>query len=162
MSILFESVTLYSMSLVNSKGLYISVNQPTNQNHLAAVITIVNADNESAGFEVLIEKEALRRFAQKLKTFPKDMHEIVDIIWNTGKQHILGKVIETGQLRLSVKVVEPGGYSELKFELLEVKVFVPGVKFCIAVGAQPLSINQLGLSLENWAIQPSSQFSFTL
>lgn len=122
----------------------------------------IDADGESAEFEVATSLDTLKKFAQQLKKFPYDMHEIVELTWGSGKQYLAKKAIETGRLRLSAKVAEATGYSELKLELLEPKSFVPGRKLSIAVGTQPLLINQLGLSLETWTNQPSEQFSFSL
>lgn len=76
--------------------------------------------------------------------------------------YVSGKVIETGRLRLLSRVIDTSGYSEIKLELLETKLFVPGIKFAIAVGTKPLLINQLGLSLETWTHQPSEEFHFAL
>jgi hypothetical protein len=150
------------MMLSKLQGLYISINKPAEENDLALTITIVNEEDESASFEVSTNQSDLQQFAQRLKTFPKDTYDIVEISWISGKQLLPEKTIETGRLRLLTKVITSTGYSELKLEILETKKFIPGIKYSISIGTLPIKINQLGLSLETWANHTTNDFSFPL
>ncbi|MBK7892563.1 MAG: hypothetical protein IPJ84_17455 [Bdellovibrionales bacterium] len=94
--------------------------------------------------------------------FPRSNDDIVELVWKSGRQKKSGGSIATDQLRLLARMTDVGGFSELKLEPLEVKTFVPGTKFSIAVGVQPLQLNQLGLSLETWLTRRTTPFSFPL
>lgn len=155
------------MPSVSAKGLSISINEPIDLDRLStaittATITLIDADLELVEFEVPLVLDDLRTFAQRLKTFPRKSDETVELAWKSGSPKKSGGSIATGQLRLLARMTDVGGFSELKLEPLEVKTFVPGTKFSIAVGVQPLQLNQLGLSLETWLARPSTAFSFPL
>lgn len=155
------------MQSVRAKGLYISINEPIDLDRLSTAITtttvtLIDADLELVEFEVPLALADLLTFAQRLKTFPRKSDDAVELAWKSGRQKKSGGSIATGQLRLLARMMDVGGFSELKLEPLEVKTFVPGTKFSIAIGVQPLQLNQLGLSLETWLARPSTAFSFPL
>lgn len=150
------------MQSVGAKGLYISIDEPVSRDQSTATITLIDTDLAHVEFKVPLAFNDLRTFAHRLKTFPRKSDEAVELIWTSGRQKKTDGLIATGQLRLLARMTEVGGFSELKLEPLEVKTFVPGTKFSIAVGVQPLQLNQLSLSLETWLVRPSTAFSFPL
>ena len=150
------------MQTASAKGLYISIDEPVSRDQSTATITLIDTDLELVEFEFPLVLDDLRKFAQGLKTFPRKSDEVVELVWKYGRQKKSGGSSATGQLRLLARMTDVGGLSELKLDPLEVKKFVPGTKFSIAVGVQPLQLNQLGLSLETWLARPSTSFSFPL
>lgn len=155
------------MQSVGAKGLYISIDEPVGLNRklpavTTATVTLIDSDLAHIEFEVSLAFDDLRTFAQRLKTFPRKSDETVELAWKSGSPKKSGGSIATGQLRLLARMTDVGGFSELKLEPLEVKTFVPGTKFSIAVGVQPLQLNLLDLSLETWLARPSTSFSFPL
>ena len=150
------------MQTVSATGLYISIDEPVSRDQSTATITLIDTDLELVEFEVPLVLDDLRTFAQRLKTFPRNRDETVELVWKSGQQKKPRGSSATGQLRLFARMTDVGGFSELKLEPLEVKTFVPGTKFSIAVGVQPLQLNQLGLSLETWLTRRSTPFSFPL
>ncbi|MBL7688804.1 MAG: hypothetical protein JNJ49_12285 [Bdellovibrionaceae bacterium] len=150
-----------------AKGLSISIDETVDLNRQlprvsTATVTLIDSDLAHIEFEVPLALDDLRTFAQRLIMFPRSNDDIVELVWKSGRQKKSGGSIATGQLRLCAKMIDVGGFSELKLEPLEVKTFVPGTKFSIAVGVQPLQLNQLGLSLETWLTRPSALFSFPI
>tara|TARA_B110001454_G_scaffold158569_1_gene147884 strand:- start:19789 stop:20712 length:924 start_codon:yes stop_codon:yes gene_type:complete len=141
------------LKTIKANSISFSAVKVIDENHFESRVIFKDSKNESLNFEVAISKEDLRNFAERLKSFPKDSHDYLEVILKSLKSEKIG---------LSVKVVDSSGRCEFKLELKEVKKIELGMKFSNTILAEPLKLNKLGQSIESWLNHPSGNFLFSL
>lgn len=136
-----------------TKTFNIFVTRTIDKNQIEAIFILVDAKNDSLKFEILLDIEKLRNFAQNLKSFPNHNHDHIEIALASLKNE---------RIAFSAKVVDLNGRCELKLELKEIKKFKPGMMFSKVISTEPSLLNRLGQSIETWSNHPSDNFSFNL
>lgn len=150
------------MTLVPIKGLYLTPLVHALDGDVTMGICLSGGDAEAIHIKVTASIDQFNSFAEKLQVFPKDSFEMIQLIWQSGKQILPEGSLDVGKVRLSAKVIDSRGYSELRLEILQPKTFKPGMKFSTSLIAAPALLNRLGLSLETWLPRRSEPFAFRL